>query len=101
MKRAIHAWRMGVRVSVAAILGYLVTANAVVALALLLPQPPVIAVTNALLLSFALYIAILIWSFSVTRLRIVCSGLGGTLFVLVVLNHVWLETSPVLSFRML
>ena len=63
------------RVLAALIPGFVLTNTASIFLALLLPGDRFIGVAWATVLSFALYTAIIIWVFSVRRLRTVWVGL--------------------------
>lgn len=63
------AWRMICRAAAAVLGGYALTATATLLAARVLPLPPVEAVTTAMMLSFALYAAIIIWAFTARSVR--------------------------------
>jgi len=74
-------WHVTSRVLAAAIPGFILTNTSGVFLALVLPGERVDGVAAATLLSFAIYTAIIMWIFSVKRLRTVWIGLLGGIFV--------------------
>lgn len=82
-----YRWQVLQRVLAATLLGYAVSTSLSVLLALTLPLPDVQAVATASMLSFTLYTLIIIWSFSVRRLRTVWVGLVLCLLISAGLNH--------------
>lgn len=84
-----YRWMVASRVVAAAIVGYVLTSAATVLLALLWPLPQAEAIAASTMLSFSLYTAVIIWSFTVKSLRtlwlglviatLLCSGLSWLL----------------------
>ncbi|MEM6512756.1 MAG: DUF3649 domain-containing protein [Pseudomonadota bacterium] len=72
-------WHITSRVVAAAILGYILSNTASVFLGLALPGDKIEGVATAILLSFALFTAIIMWVFSVKRLSTVWFGLLGAI----------------------
>lgn len=70
-----YRWLVFSRVVAAVVAGYTLASSATVLLALLWPLPQAEAVLAASMLSFLLYAGVIVWSFSVKRLRTVWLGL--------------------------
>ena len=68
-------WHIASRVLAAAVPGFVLTNTSSVLLSFLLPGDKISGVAAATLLSFAIYTAIVMWVFSVRRLRTVWIGL--------------------------
>ncbi|MGC4027630.1 MAG: DUF3649 domain-containing protein [Steroidobacteraceae bacterium] len=87
-------YRLGVaaRVLVAVAGGYAVTALTTVLLALIWPVPKAQSVLAADMLSFALYVVVVIWAFAVRSLIRVWAGIAGLAVVLALL--VWWLLPP-------
>ena len=68
-------WHIASRVFAATIPGFILTNTSGVLLSFLLPGDRISGVATATLLSFAVYAAIVMWIFSVKRLRTVWTGL--------------------------
>ena len=86
--RGTGRWHIASRVLAAAIPGFVLTNTGSVMLSFLLPGDKISGVATATLLSFAIYAAIVMWTFSVRRLRTVWIGL--TLGILVTGAGAWL-----------
>lgn len=70
-----YRWSVASRVLAAVIGGYSLTSAATVLLALVWPLPQADAILAATMLSFILYVGILVWIFSVKRLQTIWLGL--------------------------
>lgn len=70
-------WHVTSRVTAAAIPGFVLTNTSGILLSFLLPGEKIDGIAIATLLSFAIYTAIIMWVFSVARLRTVWIGLIG------------------------
>ena len=70
-----YRWRVASRVLAAVVGGYALTSAVTVLLALLWPLPKAEAVLASSMLSFALYVGMLVWIFAARRLWVVWLGL--------------------------
>lgn len=70
-----YRWMVASRVLAAVVGAYALTSSALVLLALLWPLPQAEAVAASTMLSFLLYALIIIWIFTVKRLKTVWLGL--------------------------
>ena len=85
-------WHIASRVFAAAVPGFVLTNTSGVLLSFLLPGDRINGVATATLLSFAIYTAIVMWTFSVKRLRTVWIGL--MLGIVVTGAGAWLLYTP-------
>ncbi|MEM9595562.1 MAG: iron transporter [Acidobacteriota bacterium] len=89
-------WHVASRVLAAAVPGFVLTNTASILLSFLLPGDKVSAVATATVLSYALYGAVILWIFSVERLRTIWLGL--LLAIAVTAGGAWimytLEAAP-------
>ncbi|MGC3982070.1 MAG: hypothetical protein QM808_12485 [Steroidobacteraceae bacterium] len=83
------------RVLAAFVGGYAFTSAVTVLLALLWPLPKAEAIYAADMLSFTLYVLVLIWAFSVRRVRVVWLGMFGGAAVFALLALALLPTGAV------
>ncbi|GAA0340572.1 hypothetical protein GCM10009092_01340 [Bowmanella denitrificans] len=79
-----------VRIGSAAVLGYLATAECAVLIAALLPSAPLSSVLTAMLLSFPLFTALIMWSFHVPRAWRALTDLGGLYLAAALSNYLLL-----------
>lgn len=93
-ERKVGRWHVASRVTAAIIPGFLLTNTLGVFLALLAPGGKALGTAYATLASYALYTAIIIWIFSVKRLRTIwvglCAGIvvtGGGAWLLLLLER--------------
>ncbi|MEM1263257.1 MAG: hypothetical protein AAGH76_12730 [Pseudomonadota bacterium] len=88
-------WHVTSRVVAAAIPAFILANTASVLLALLLPGAKIGSVATAILLSFGLWTAIIMWVFTVKRLRTVWVGLISSIIVTAgaAALLLWLETN--------
>lgn len=68
-------WHVASRVFAATIPGFVITNAAAILLSFLLPGDKISGVANGMIMSWAIWTAIIIWIFSVRRLRTVWLGL--------------------------
>ncbi|SEG84803.1 hypothetical protein [Marinobacterium lutimaris] len=76
------------RVLLALVGGYILTSAILILLALVWPLPKAQALAASTMLSFLVYVAVVIWIFSVKRLRNVCAGL--LISTLLCVGLIWL-----------
>ncbi|MEM7585904.1 MAG: DUF3649 domain-containing protein [Acidobacteriota bacterium] len=81
MAKPVGRWHIASRVLAAAIPGFLLTNTAGILLTFLLPGDKLSAVATATILSYLLYAAIILWIFSVQRLRTVWIALLSAVVV--------------------
>ena len=79
--KSLGRWHVASRVFAAAIPGFVLTNTTGILLSFLLPGDKLDGIATATLLSYAIYTAIILWVFSVQRLRTVWIGLLSALAV--------------------
>lgn len=82
-----HSFGVLLRVSCAAFLGYLATAETAVLAAWILPLEPMSAVLTSMLLSFLLYSGCIMWAFHVRQHWRALTDLGGLWLLALLVNN--------------
>jgi hypothetical protein len=82
------------RITAAVVGGYALAVGASTSLSLILPMDRAAAVLTGLLVSFLLYMAAILWAFSVGSLRRMWRGLGGATVILALTALLSLIAAP-------
>ncbi|MEM8930498.1 MAG: hypothetical protein AAGE94_04955 [Acidobacteriota bacterium] len=80
-KQRISRWHVASRVFAVVLPGFILTNTTGILLSLLIPGDKLSAVATATILSYVFYTAIILWAFSVERLRTVWLGLLSAIVV--------------------